>query len=249
MSRLASALWDDAMETITVQDIDWCSKSQTPSRIGSISQAPGTALLQEREILQERIRLLTEQLDTFSWSSGKLPELVSSYAAWRPASPWDWLASITETVRSLPRLQDELRPALEATNFSNGEIVFNLVNQGKHQALSGKILEHCEVVTRSLSFRGPCIFKIGITENPVSRWCVRKYAYKNDAIEKWQGMVVLHMDSDSFVCGLIEAHLIRVFRETPGCRNTAHGGESLSPLPGPHCVYVVFRSLVPPGRK
>ena len=217
-------------------DIDWCSgKSQ--------------ALLRENQILQERIKQLTEQLDSFSWSSGNLPHLVSSYAAWRPACPWDWLDSLPETVRSLPRLQDELRTDLEATSFSNGEIVFNLVNQSRHQALSGRILEHCEVVTRSLSFRGPCTFKIGITENPVSRWCGRKYAYKKDVIEKWQGMVVLHMDANSFVCGLIEAHLIRIFRETPGCRNTAHGGETLSPLPGPHCVYVVFRSLVVPGRK
>ena len=90
---------------------------------------------------------------------------------------------------------------------------------------------------------GPARSNSAITANPVSRWEQLPYAYKKDTVQRWHGMVVLHVAESSFSCGLIESHLIRLFRTVPGCRNTRPGGETLSSQPGPHCVYVVYRTL------
>ena len=244
MARLASLLWDDTSEAKDLDQLDVGSRTSQEQQ-----QASRLELERENSRLKRLCGAQESELQSLRTQVGlwgnsyKLPELVSDYAAWCPKSTkdrWHFLNCTPDALLDLPRWKTDIVPQLEATKFGDGQLVFNLVDQSKQHALASKILEHAEVVSRSLSFHGPCVYKIGICADPVSRW-----GFYKRASEKFQGMVILHMAESSFEVGMIESHLIRLFRSTPGCRNTAPGGETLSSQPGPHFVYVVYKTLGP----
>ena len=61
-------------------------------------------------------------------------------------------------------------------------------------------------------------------------------------------MKILAVCETSFCAGMLESALIRIFKDTPGCRNDRPGGETPSVENGPHFTYVVYRILLPPRR-
>ena len=81
-----------------------------------------------------------------------------------------------------------------------------------------------------------CIFKIGLTHNPMKRMHNPRYGYAQRG-ELYSCMHVLLMSFPS-VCSWVEKAAITALRGRPGCRNTAPGGES-TPDRGVCYVYVV----------
>ncbi len=143
----------------------------------------------------------------------------------------------------LPRMPEVLQD-LEVFD-QKGEIRFRTCAQDAMTA--SRILQHCEWVVCSLAKNHPAVYKIGITENVVSRWSGKEYSYACDRYEDWQGMVVLFVGSDSLQCALIESFLISRFMGRAGCRNCNPGGESAKAgAAGPFFTYVVWRELTPP---
>ena len=212
MARLASLLWDDSSEAKDLDQLDMGSRTAQEQQ-----QASRLELEKENSRLKRVCGAQESELQSLrtqvGWgNSYKLPELVSDYAAWCPKSTkdkWHFLNYTPDALLDLPRWKTDIVPQLQATNFGDGQLVFNLVDQSKQHALASKILEHAEVVSPSLSFHGPCIYKVGICADPVSRW-----GFYKRASEKFQGMVILHMAERSFEVGMIESHLILGFFET-----------------------------------
>ena len=157
-----------------------------------------------------------------------------------PATVDSWLLDIGHLAES-PCLIEFHR---EWAKFSNHEITFALCKQDEMNA--NRIFSHCEWVVHSLSRKHPAVFKVGITENVIDRWCQKTYCYKNDKFDRWQGMIVLFVGSSSLVCGLVESYLIHRFIGRPGCWNVALGGESAKPASNLYFTYCVWRSLAPP---
>ena len=87
-----------------------------------------------------------------------------------------------------------------------------------------------------LEARGICIFKIGLTHNPLKRMYNRSYGYARRG-ELYSRMHVLLMSFPG-VCAWVEEIAIAALRGKPGCRNTSPGGES-APDRGLCYVYVV----------
>lgn len=105
---------------------------------------------------------------------------------------------------------------------------------------AGAVLAHAVQLVRQTVERGPTIFKIGITADPVHRWGNPKYGYQHDR-DSYQQMVVFS-EADSAGAAMLEASLISMFKNTSGCRNTAPGGESARQGCAIY-TYVVFRNL------
>ena len=87
-----------------------------------------------------------------------------------------------------------------------------------------------------LEAKGICIFKIGITHNPLRRMHNPHYGYARRG-ELYSCMHVLLMSFPD-VCTWVEQSAITALRGRPGCRNTSPGGES-APDRGVCYVYVV----------
>ncbi|CAE7283808.1 unnamed protein product [Symbiodinium microadriaticum] len=141
----------------------------------------------------------------------------------RTRDPWHWVKQLSGDVTSLDRFRNEVVPDLEQTNFAQGEILFNLANS----RLSSGVLSHAEVCIRSIFSKNPALYKIGVTRNPVRRWLHSGYGYKLDRHVQWERMIVLHAHCNADVICLLEAALIRIFFNAPGCRNIRLGGEGL----------------------
>ena len=86
---------------------------------------------------------------------------------------------------------------------------------------------------------GICIFKIGITTDPVYRMFNSGYGYAVSG-EIFSSMTLL-LASFPSVCSYMERALIQRFQARPGCRNTAPGGEN-APKSGLCYVYVVYEN-------
>ena len=141
----------------------------------------------------------------------------------RQRDPWHWVGQLSGDVTSLPRFRDEVVRDLEKTNFAEEAIVFDLVNS----KLASSILSHAELCIRSISSKHPALYKIGVTRNPVQRWLHTGYGYKLDRHVQWERMTVLHAHCNADIIGLLEAALIRIFFNAPGCRNIRLGGEGM----------------------
>jgi hypothetical protein len=114
------------------------------------------------------------------------------------------------------------------------KVKFNLAPSSN----AGAILDHAIRLVDDIVNNRPTIFKIGITTDPAYRWGNTKYGYQHD-IDKYEQMLVLS-EADSTGAAMLEASLIRKFRDISGCRNTAPGGESVRQ----GCTiytYIVFR--------
>ena len=114
------------------------------------------------------------------------------------------------------------------------KVKFNLAPSSN----AGAILDHAIRLVDDILNNRPTIFKIGITTDPAYRWGNNKYGYQHD-IDNYEQMLVLS-EADSTGAAMLEASLIRKFRDVSGCRNTAPGGESVRQ----GCTiytYIVFR--------
>ena len=116
-------------------------------------------------------------------------------------------------------------------------------------ANAGKALAWSRQVVDSLLAKGPHVFKIGITADPLFRF------YKESSLhspspgyyrghEKFTGMDVLYAATTWEEAALVEAILIETYRETPGNRNVRPGGEGRVCGHGPFFTYLVFKSAL-----
>lgn len=97
--------------------------------------------------------------------------------------------------------------------------------------LAGATLQHAKgVVGELLDHLGPAVFKIGITATPLARW---RYYEK----EGYQQFHLLHVAEEATTVQMLEAALIDAFKDRPGCRNIARGGEGPTGR-GPHWTYI-----------
>lgn len=241
LRSMASILWDS-----DVQEVD-------PDFFGTPHADQQKCMQLEREIekLREEVNRLKKDNEML-----RVPKPVPS----APRAPltlqcaelislWPkqkWLASVGVDVATCVRLTEEVLPQLEKTNNANHRITFALCESPK--ATASAVLNHVEKCICDLSRKYPAVFKVGITSNPVKRWCHSQYGYALDHRESWLGMKILAACSTSFSAALIESALIRRFQGTPGCRNDKPGGETPSPEGGPHFTYVVYKILLPPAR-
>jgi hypothetical protein len=99
-----------------------------------------------------------------------------------------------------------------------------------------EIIDHSSDVFLNFrdSFGGAtCIFKFGITSDPLRRWGF----YRADGYER---MVVILMSAKVGGVEMLEAHLISKYGHIMGCRNVALGGEgNIGRFPPPYFVYIV----------
>ena len=104
----------------------------------------------------------------------------------------------------------------------------------------GKILSHClekvDAFRRGVGLR-VCVFKIGVTSNPLAR-------YACYAELKFNSMWLLYMSNSVDLIHMLEAALVSAFHKHVGCRNKeGTGGEGalsrLGDVPsGPYFLYV-----------
>ena len=234
---LASVLWDDD-EDVDALLLEW-KKPDNPLTVRSKAKL----VVDNSDDVPERPEIHPVlKLDLVVEKPGLLKLR-------RTRDPWYWLQQVSQEVKGLPRLQQEVIHDLERTQFANGAIVFDLPTS----SLASSILSHAELCIRSISSKHPALYKVGVTRNPVARWLHTGYGYKVDRQVSWERMTVLHAHSNADVVCLLEAALIRIFFNSSGCRNIRLGGEGLGDpgdqSGGPFFCYVVQHVLVPPKRK
>ena len=98
------------------------------------------------------------------------------------------------------------------------------------------ILKHCtrqvECVRRAYG-GAVCVFKIGITADPVTR-----FQYYRD--ENLDSMTLLHVSESCELTNMLEAALIQTFKHINGCRDINLGGEGgMYRSPPPYYTYIV----------
>lgn len=119
----------------------------------------------------------------------------------------------------------------------------------KRNFTSGKILMHAKEQVRILREQigfDICIFKIGVTADPVLR-------YKGYVNQGYSAMRLMTLSASADMTNMLEAALVSEFQSEVGCRNKANtGGEgalarSNPPLP-PYFTYVVGARADQPRR-
>jgi len=108
------------------------------------------------------------------------------------------------------------------------------------RAICGKILAHSKDKVTLLRERigvRVCIFKIGVTANPIAR-------YKLYVDQGYATMWLIHKSNSLDLVHMLEAALISEYHQHVGCRNqTGTGGEGALnrrvPIAPPYFVYVV----------
>ena len=191
-----------------------------------------TDLQRENELLKVPRPMPTSK-NTCSWSS---TDLVGKWPT------QTWVTSLPEDVVQLPRLSQEVLPDLHSTQNAKHRILFDL----SPKRVANAVFEHGQLCIRKLFSKHPAVFKVGICRNPVERWSHPVYGYALDCRENWLGMKIIAVFKTSCSAAMLETALIHEFHNTPGCRNQRAGGETPSPVDGPHFTYVVYRILMPP---
>ena len=116
-------------------------------------------------------------------------------------------------------------------------------------ASTGRALAFCRDVIDKLLKKGPHVYKIGVTADPLFRF------YKRPSFEssspgsyycqdKFKCMYVLYASATWDEAALMEAVLIESHRGCPGNRNDRPGGEGRKCDAGPFFTYVVFKSAL-----
>ena len=101
------------------------------------------------------------------------------------------------------------------------------------QRSAGRILQRCKrkvQLFRASVGEGVCVFKIGYSSNPILRFASYRLA-------NFSCMTLLHVTECRGTAEMLEAALIDVFWELPGCRNEQPGGEGPRHLQA-DCFYV-----------
>lgn len=239
---LASLLWESDVEDC----VDRCSSQKpddgTTARLRML-ETENSNLRAQLYQLQRENALLRMPKPTPPLVPGAKPSVVELLQTWPDQA---WIQAVGDSVVGLPRLREEILPQLHGTNNGKGCILFHLCKNPKAKASA--ILQHALNSVLDLSKKHPAVFKIGITSNPIERWTHSKYGYALDKRENWLGMKVIAVFDTSALAAMVESFLIHKFVNTPGCRNAAAGGETASPVEGPHFTYIVYKILLPPFR-
>ena len=116
------------------------------------------------------------------------------------------------------------------------------------KASAGKTLQWAKEVTNSVICKGPTVYKIGLTGNPLFRFYKKpsqaspSTGYFHDR-EQFQYMYVVFAGATWDEAALMEAALIAEFAAKPGNRNINPGGEGRPVYEPPYFTYVVFKCL------
>ena len=98
------------------------------------------------------------------------------------------------------------------------------------------ILQHCKNQIDDVrdEYGGKvCIFKIGVTANPLVRFSYYR-------VQNFDSMRLIHISECAHLVYMLEAALIQSYGTTAGCRNEVLGGEGIMHLsPPPYYAYVV----------
>ena len=226
LRSLASQLWD-------TDDVD----TNPASCIRDDNHGAMQELQLENQRLKDQVsHLLAEVQELKSRTIPPTVQCQQETIALKECWKEPWIQSLRQDVIHLPRLQLEILPQLLESGYCQGKLSFDLP---RSRATASQVTKHAENSVSKISCQHPAVFKIGITANPIVRWEHHVYGYALCRREKWQGMKILSITSNSFSAALLESFLISKYRGTPGCRNENPGGETASPVEGPHFTYVV----------
>lgn len=130
-----------------------------------------------------------------------------------------------------------LPPDLTHDHVSAVRLIRGAGKGGSRRTVAGAVLRYTKEVVEELLFAcDPAVFKLGITCSPLLRWV----SYEREGYVR---MELLFVSDDPGIVQMLEAALIGVFADRPGCRNRAPGGEG--PVGrGPYFNYLV---TVPAG--
>ena len=151
------------------------------------------------------------------------------------------LQDFKASVRELPRL-----PALLMDGLCDDQRV--KLKLPPARASAGKALQAAKDVINSVLCKGPTVYKIGLTGNPIFRFYKKpskaspSAGYFHDK-ERFQYMYVLFAGATWDEAALMEAVLISEFSAKPGCRNVNPGGEGRKVFDPPYFTYLVFKPL------
>ena len=120
---------------------------------------------------------------------------------------------------------DQALEKMETDCQQHGICIAYLHHPRKYNATAGVVLQRC--LTQASNFRDRmgrkvCVFKLGLTSNPV----VRFDFYREG---NYTHMSLLHVSSNLGLIQMLEAALIAANLGETGCRNQKYGGE------GPPC--------------
>lgn len=208
-----------------------------PATVSWVVPALSAAALPKQLVTQPALpAALPQQL-------ARRPACSASKLAAQPACPADRIvvaSNLNKSVASRKQVEHSQNSASGTKRARLPEqavvpkVKFNLAPSSN----AGAILDHAIRLVDDILNNRPTIFKIGITTDPAYRWGNNKYGYQHD-IDDYEQMLVLS-EADSTGAAMLEASLIRKFRDVSGCRNTAPGGESVRQ----GCTiytYIVFR--------
>ena len=100
---------------------------------------------------------------------------------------------------------------LQEKSKALGCIAFRLP---KSNVLPGKVVKHSvEVIESLFHSHQPLIFKIGITHDPVWRWCNSLYGYRHER-DRWSDMVIYYCSGEPFGPSMLEGALIEKYSST-----------------------------------
>lgn len=117
------------------------------------------------------------------------------------------------------------------------DIVYQQNESLRSRSTAGTILQRCLnkiELFRSGMNRSLCVYKIGLSSNPVLRF--HFYSRGN-----YTRMSLLHVTNELGVAQMLEAALLALHISEKECRNERFGGDgpNSSHHPGPHFVYIV----------
>ena len=233
MKRLASLLWedDDGEHLVRV----WFQNKS--SKVGAQNKEK---LLQDQcnQLETENAKLkgvVAELQNTLPQPHRELCVSKPSLMLAKRRDPWYWLELLPDAIRNLERLNNEILPSLKESDFAEHSVDFDL----PQSTLASAVISHGELTIRSLTSKKPCIYKVGVTKDPIHRW----EFYKEDKQNRFTNMKVIYAHGHAHGVCFLEASLIRLFLGLPGNRNIRWGGEGLQEGLGPFFCYIVYRKL------
>ena len=145
-------------------------------------------------------------------------------------------------VKADRELQDLARDfdaaAIPWAQLSSYGVLNRIMPRRQHKPTSGKILAYAKLQVSAFREHlgiSVCVFKIGVTCNPVCRYL--DYLSRN-----YDAMWIIHESNSVPETHMLEAALISVYHTSPGCRNAPDsGGEGAlnkASARGPYFTYV-----------
>ena len=113
---------------------------------------------------------------------------------------------------------------------------------------AGRCLAYCREALQNVLCRGPTVYKIGLTADPLFRFYKKPspvspspgYFYERDRFEI---MYIVYAARTFEEAALMEAALIEPHLHRQGCRNILPGGEGRQVNEGPFFCYMVCKTL------